>query len=81
MSAASRRKKPAEPARLPAGEMKTMTGTGECFDGLDHGAGGVEQAAGSAHGDEDALGVLAGGFLEAALKVVGGDGLDGVVNG
>ena len=56
-------------------------GDGGVFDGLDHDAGGVEQAAGCAHGDEDQLGVLAGGLLEAALEVVGGDGLDGVVEG
>ena len=54
---------------------------GGVFDGLDHDAGRFEQATGGAHGDEDQLRVLAGGFLEAALEVVGGDGLDGVVDG
>ena len=44
-------------------------------------AGGVEQAAGGAHGDEDGGGVAGGGFVEAALEVLGGDGLDGVVDG
>ena len=56
-------------------------GDGGAFDGLDHDAGGFEQAAGGAEGDEDGGGVVAGGLVEAALEVVGGDGLDGVVDG
>ena len=60
--------------------MKMMTGTLRGFDVGDHLAGGFEQAAGGAHGDEDGGGVAGGGVGEAAVEVLGGDGLDGVVD-
>ena len=56
-------------------------GDGGVFDGLDHDAGRVEEATGCPEGDDDGAGVLAGGLVEAALEVVGCDGLDGVVDG
>jgi len=52
-----------------------------CLDVGHHLAGGIEQSTGRAHGDEHSLGVAAGGVVQAALHVFGGDGLDGVVDG
>ena len=56
-------------------------GHGRGLDGSDHLAGGIEQAAGRAHGDEHGCRIAAGGVVQAALEVLGGDGLDGVVDG
>ena len=63
------------------GRSKYDDGDGGCFDGLDHGAVGVEEAAGGAEGDDDGGVMVGGSFLQAALEIVGGDGLDGVVDG
>ena len=56
-------------------------GGGRGLDGLDDGAGGVEESAGGSEGEDDEGGVASCGFVEAALDVGGGDGLDGVVEG
>ncbi len=56
-------------------------GGGGGLDGLDYGAGGVEESAGGSEGEDDEGCVAFCGFVEAALDVGGGDGLDGVVEG
>jgi len=55
-----------------------MTGTCRCFNLRHHLARGIEQSARRAHGDQHCLGVAAGGGVQAALQVLGGDRLNGV---
>jgi hypothetical protein len=81
MSADSRRKKPAEPARLPEGSMKRMTGTGEASMSATISRVESSRPPGVPMEMRTAEAWRVGGGVEAALEVLGGDGLDGVVDG
>ena len=81
MSAASRMKIPAEPARAAGRSHVDDDRHGRGYDLVDDFAGRFDQSAGSVEFDQDGLVVVGGGKVERAADVFGGDGLDGVVYG